>query len=315
MPWIELERSIKHNQVRRFIPEELASFQHTFKTEDILSNENFWLQVSKIINVPYEDMPLDNSMCSYLEQQTGTYVYRFNHDVAHGIRKLLYSHILLNLLPQHLEGDIRTSIQSMDILHTNLFYLLIFLERAGRTNEYSSSDDHTIYRRTWEIFKYISTHLLRCSDDRVERFRDVLMKGPKQPHTSGLFMSSSKSNFYQDLFLHHCLISVHHLDLLRCRSTEDVRHWFLEDIRTMIPSRHSLVQESISQSLVQFAEYSLFHTGTRYDPKSGQILSDSEKDKVLCILYPGSVVNRLRGQWLAIRDVVPQKVGPYVPTA
>lgn len=42
MPWIECSRSVEGHQVRRYIPDELSTFQSDFRETAIISNSLFW---------------------------------------------------------------------------------------------------------------------------------------------------------------------------------------------------------------------------------------------------------------------------------
>ena len=294
MPWIELKRTIEGNQVRRFVPDELRDFKHMFCHVDFLDNARFWLIVAQMVNVPYEDLPLRDRMCGYTDTDSGIQIWRPNHDVAHGIRKLLYLVQLFNLLQQTGDHRAQQFIGSLSVAQNNLLYLLVFLERSGRTNELGSSHDDTIMKRSAEIFDAVALEQLMCPKSLVGHFSDILL-GRHRSHDRHRFLSSDEQ-FVQDRarFLHNCVIAVHHIDLLRCRKTTDVRGWLFEDIKGLIPLADVESSISICNTMISFAEIALHNTGTRYNPMTGAIHPDESSQKVACIKNPGFIIDRLR---------------------
>ena len=300
MPWIDLAPSIKHMQVRRHIPDQISSFQHVFSTESILGNKAFWELISQVINVPYEDLPLENSMCSYRDGNSGGTVYRCNHDVAHSIRKLSYIVQLINLIQIHAGTKTQQFLSSMSIIETNLLYLLMFLERSGRTNEYSSVDDPTILQRSAAIFQYIATIQLNLDSKLVNNFCAILQGNVRRVHkihaSRSLFSDiSAEEQFSREKswFLHQCVITVHHTDLLRCRKTSDMAHYLLEDIAVLLTHAKSYTLLTFRDYLIAFAQHAFLVTGTQYNPETGEIYLDDSSKKIAVISNPGDMLQRL----------------------
>lgn len=294
MPWINLRDSILGNTVRRSIPDELSSFRSDFKSSDILTNPIFWQYIAAVINQPYEDLPLTDPMCQYTThiERAGVdvTVCRSNHDIAHAIRKLSYARQLMVLLnhPQNKHREyLPISTQEL-----NLFFLLIFLERAGRTNEYSSSHDDTIMERTAAIFTTVAT-LLESPPDLITKYTNILTnKALDAPKNECSFFNHGFLR-RQCAFLYYFVNAVHHLDLLRCRPTIDVQTWLTKDLKKLTrPQQHYPIDEAVT-TLISFAETACARTGTHYEASTGAILSDNQEAKAFCVKYPGEVITIL----------------------
>lgn len=306
MPWIQLRHSIKNIPVRRYIPDAIASFKDVFHFESILHNRPFWDLISQVINVPYEDLPLDDSMCSYSDLTTGTHVYRCNHDVAHSVRKLTYIIQLLDLVQKHASSHTKHYLERMTVQETNLLYLLVFLERAGRTNEYSSNDDPTILQRSAEIFYHIAREQLHVPEHLVYDFCTILEGTPSEHHkhhvARALFFTGPEP-YRSEMrrFLHRCLVTSHHMDLLRCRKTSDVAHWLLNDLGAIF-SDDQCILRPLRDELIRFSKSALIETGTQYDPVTGQIHHDLSFRKVAVLACPSLMIEQLLTPQASIDD-------------
>ncbi len=294
MPWIECTRSIMGHQVRRYIPDQLSTFQSDFRETVIINNSLFWDRIAEIINVPYEDLSLQNVMCHYEDSDSKIHVYRSNHDVAHGIRKLLYIIKLFTLLRDN-DDRCKEYLDSMSTQETNLLYLLVFLERAGRTNEYGSSYDKTILERTTQIFSAVAINQLAVTPAMAKNFCEIL-QGNCHERTTSMFTSLEQQFIMKRTsFLHVCVVTAHHIDLLRCRQTRDVREWLFQDIKALLPFTPKQQIKDMTNQIISFAETLLVETGTNYNAMNGAIYPDNRQKKAACVSTPGVRLQELHG--------------------
>lgn len=298
MPWLELAPSIKGHQVRRWIPDELKQFGSLFPRELFFHQRPFWDVLAEVINVPYEDYPLSYGMSKYVEKTKGKTICRTNHDVAHSIRKLIYLDVLFREFLPVEKTAASSYLQSLSIEEYNLLLLMMFLERSGRTNEESSSVDPTIMNRSAEIFKSIAVKELVCSEEKVHQFTKILLGVSSS--SVGFFAAENSFVNARDRFLHYCLITAHHLDLLRCRRKADVEYWIERDLAQLLPEANPAELEQKRKLLISIAEYACEVTGTRFDPNTGGILADDHAKKLLCIEQPGVVIEKMSAQVTAI---------------
>lgn len=247
--------------------------------------------MAALINQPYEDLPLADPMCQYAVHiktpSIDVTVCRSNHDTAHAIRKLAYACQLMALLkyPQNkYHQHLPDSIQEL-----NLLFLLIFLERAGRTNEYPSSTDGTIMERTAAIFNTVAT-MLECPLSLITKYTTILT-GKAPERGSSLF--GDRFLRRQIAFLSHFVMTVHHIDLIRCRPTEDVYAWITNDLRKLTHSQQDYPIDVAVKRLISFAESACTFTGTHYDASTGGILADDQEAKAFCVKFPGEVISKL----------------------
>ena len=121
-------------------------------------NYGLWQAISNhYINLPYLDVPRGY----YDITHEGFTVYHHNHDVTHAVRQRLYAKKYLEIISEN--GTIQSALIAKNIKEdpeiNACLELAVFLCRAARTNEISSSKDQNNGKRSAELFTAIAVNL------------------------------------------------------------------------------------------------------------------------------------------------------------
>src|SRR3990167_1727709 len=295
MPQVYFGNSVFDKPVYLKIPTDQLQRHHEFWQLSYFPTGELLKILFALHESPYVDMGPDNYFSQY--QYGETTVYRTNHDALHGLRKMLYAENYLNFLQQHGNTRISNAIEALVKEERACFLLFMFLERIGRTNELSSNKDSSIFGRTSAIFREVALPL-GFKRELVAVFCEIYCNNHRATESlserEGLTGSSETIKNKAVLFREIIALS-HHTGLVRCRPRKNVASWLVDDLSKLIKSQYNAkFVTQIAAWSVEMAEFSLFETGTCYDPQSGDILRDNFPVKVDALLHRDKITEVLQ---------------------